>query len=112
MFQAQCSCLSSTPSLLNDFPCPETLQLNCHVLSVIFCAFVLTLLQEGVYYRIGQLMAMALVHGGAAVHLISQSLYNFLTGMKPCDIIVGVHEIPDASVREMLQMVCNKSFVW
>ena len=61
-------------------------------------------LQEGVYYRIGQLMAMALVHGGAAVHLLSQSVYNFLTGMKPCDI-VGVHEIPDASVREMLQMV-------
>ena len=65
----------------------------------------LMLLQEGVYYRIGQLMAMAFVHGGAAVHIISQSVYNFLTGMKPCDIIVGVHEIPDASVWDMLQKV-------
>ena len=55
------------------------------------------------YYRIGQLMAMALVHGGAAVHLISSSVYNFLMGMRPCDIIVGLHEIPDASIRDMCQ---------
>lgn len=50
-------------------------------------------------------MAMALVHGGAAVHLMSPSVYNFLTGMKPSDIIVGLHEVPDTNVREMLQKV-------
>ena len=50
-------------------------------------------------------MAMVLVQGGAAVHLLSPSVYNFLTGMKPCDIIVGVHEIADAGVQDMLQKV-------
>ena len=61
------------------------------------------------YYHIhvGQLMAMALVHGGAAVHLISSSVYNFLTRMRQCDIIVGLHEIPDASIRNMCQKAKN-----
>jgi len=35
-------------------------------------------------------MAMALVHGGAAVHILLPSVFNYLSGMKPCEIIVGL----------------------
>ncbi len=35
-------------------------------------------------------MAMALVHGGSAVHILSRPVFNYLTGMKPLDIIVDV----------------------
>lgn len=51
------------------------------------------------YYRLGQLMAMALVHGGSAVCLLSSSVYGYLCELKPCDIIVGVDEVPDSNVR-------------
>jgi len=41
-------------------------------------------------FQLGQLMAMALVHGGAAVHILLPSVFNYLSGMKPCEIIVGL----------------------
>ena len=58
------------------------------------------------YFRLGQLMAMAVVHGGAAMHILSPSLFNCLSGMKPCDIIVHIDEVPDPSLREKLLKVC------
>ena len=52
-------------------------------------------------------MAMAIVHGGAAVHVLCSSVFNFLSGMKPRDIVVRIDEVPDESVRDMLWKVIN-----
>ncbi len=62
-------------------------------------------LQDNVYFRLGQLMAMALILGGSAVHILSPSVYNYIRGMKPCDIIVGVEEVSCAEVRDVLMKV-------
>ena len=51
-------------------------------------------------------MAMALVHGGAAVRILSPSVFNYLSGMKPSEIIVVLGEVPDAGVNEILEKVC------
>ena len=40
-------------------------------------------LEDGVYFRLGQLMAMAVIHGGAAVRILSPLVFNYLSGMKP-----------------------------
>lgn len=61
--------------------------------------------QDGVFTKLGQLMAMALVHGGSAVEILSRSVFNFLSGMKPFDIIVDIDEIPEADVRDVLSKV-------
>ena len=53
---------------------------------------------------------MSLVHGGSAVRILSCSVYNFLTGMKPLDIIVDIDEIPDPGIKEILQKVSDMNF--
>ena len=50
-------------------------------------------------------MAMALVHGGSAVQIMSRSVFNYIAGMKPLDIIVDIDEIPEPDVRETLHRV-------
>ena len=50
-------------------------------------------------------MAMALIHGGAAMRVLCQSVFNFLCGMKPCDIVIGINEVPSAFIREVLLKV-------
>ena len=52
-------------------------------------------------------MAMALVHGGSAVNIMSKSVFNFMTGMKPLDIIVDINEIPEQDVREIVTKVID-----
>ena len=47
-------------------------------------------------------MAMALVQGGASLRILSPSVFNYLSGMKPGDIIVGISECPDAAIRDLL----------
>lgn len=47
-------------------------------------------------------MAMALLQGGASLRILSPSAFNYLSGMKPGDIIVGISECPDAAVRDLL----------
>ena len=39
-------------------------------------------------------MAMAIV-GGAAVHILSPSVFNYLIVIKPCEIIAECGEVPD-----------------
>ena len=39
-------------------------------------------------------MAMAVV-GGAAVHILSPSAFNYLIVIKPCEIIAECGEVPD-----------------
>ena len=43
-------------------------------------------------FQTWQLMAMALVHGGSAVRLFSRSVFQYLKGIKPCDIVVDINE--------------------
>ena len=50
-------------------------------------------------------MAMALVHGGSAVNILSHSIFNFINGMKPSNIVVDINEIPEADIREALNKV-------
>lgn len=59
------------------------------------------------YFRLGQLMAMALLQGGASIRILSPGVFNYLSGMKPGDIIVGISECPDAAVRDLLRKVCK-----
>ena len=61
------------------------------------------------YFKLGQLIAMALLQGGLSVRLLSQSVYNYLCGMKPHDIIVDIKEIPDATIRAILDKVSEFS---
>ena len=57
------------------------------------------------YFRLGQLIGMALINGGAAMPIFCPSVFKYFIGMKPCDIIVDINEVPDASVREKLLKV-------
>ena len=50
-------------------------------------------------------MAMTFVHGGAAVRILCPSLFNYLSGMKPYDLIVAIDEVPDESLKNMLWKV-------
>ena len=50
-------------------------------------------------------MAMALIHGGAGVRILSPSVFNFLSGMKPSEIIVGIDEVADADIKVILKKV-------
>ena len=66
---------------------------------------ILVIIQEGIYFRLGQLMAMAFVHGGAAIRIIGPSVSNYLSGIKPSDLIVGIDEVPDGGVCDILWKV-------
>ena len=57
------------------------------------------------YFKLGQLMAMALLQGGASIRILSPSVFYYLSGMKPGDIIVGIDECPDPSIRDLLRKV-------
>ena len=57
------------------------------------------------YNQIGQLVTMSVVQGGSGIHGLSNSVYNYLSGMPVSDIIVSVAKVPDPDVREMLEKV-------
>lgn len=48
---------------------------------------------------------MSLVHGGGAFRLFGPTVFNFLCGSNPADLITGVSEVPDPSIREFLKQV-------
>ena len=50
-------------------------------------------------------MAMALVHGRSAVRLFSRSVFQYLKGMKPCDIVVDIDKVLEEEVRAVLNKV-------
>ena len=61
--------------------------------------------QDGVYFRLGMLAAMSLVHGGASFKLFSPSIYNFMCGWEASYLIVGIDEVPNSQIREFLKKV-------
>lgn len=62
-------------------------------------------MQRGEYHCIGQLCAMALVHGGGALNVFAPSVYNFMCAMKACDIVVSCDEVADEGIRDLLDKV-------
>ena len=48
------------------------------------------------YYRIGQLASMCLVHGGAGFHLLADPVIKYISGIDIEEIDVPVEDIKDA----------------
>ena len=48
---------------------------------------------------------MCLSQGGAPVRLFCPSVFAFLCGMKPSDIVPQIDEVPDRKVRDTLKEV-------
>ncbi len=48
---------------------------------------------------------MCLTQGGAPIHLFCPSVFAFLCGMKPCDIVPLIGEVPDKSIQDTLYEV-------
>lgn len=62
-------------------------------------------MQNCVYSRLGMLTAMALVHGGGALRLFCPSVFHYLCGMNPTEIIVSLDEISDEFINGVLKKV-------
>ena len=65
----------------------------------------LLLYKECIYSRLGTLVAMALRQGGGALRLFCPSVFHYLCGMSPTEIIVGLNEVSDTSVKSVLEKV-------
>lgn len=48
---------------------------------------------------------MALVQGGGALRLFCPSVFHFLCGMSPTEIVVGLDEISEESTKAILEEV-------
>ena len=57
------------------------------------------------YFKLGQLAAMSLLQGGAALRLLSPSVYNYLCGIQPNEIIVEIDEVAEEGIRNLLHKV-------
>lgn len=61
--------------------------------------------KDSAYFKMGVLTAMSLVHGAGNFSIYSPTVYNFLSGMKPSDLIASSDEVPNLLVREVLKQV-------
>lgn len=57
------------------------------------------LLQNNIYFRLGQLASMALLQGGAGFHIFASSVWNYLAGMKVGDIVIAENEVADGQIK-------------
>ena len=53
----------------------------------------------------GMLTAMSFIHGAGNFKIFGHSVYNFMAGMKPSDMIANIDEVPDLSIRNILKQV-------
>ena len=51
------------------------------------------------------MVAMSFVHGSGPVCLFGSSIYNFMCGLNPHDLTVGIDEVSDPTVRNTLHEV-------
>lgn len=68
------------------------------------------------FYRMVYIIASDSLHpcvlqGGAPIRALSRSVFNFLCGIKPSDL-VGIDEVPATDVRELLNRVKLVSVVF
>jgi hypothetical protein len=61
--------------------------------------------QDSVYFRLGLLAAMSLVHGGASFRVVCPTVFRFLSGKSAADLIASISEVDDPDVREILKKV-------
>ncbi len=61
------------------------------------------------YYQLGVLAAMSLVHGGGSFAILSSTVYNYICGMNPSDLIPNIDEVPDET-RGILKQVTYRTF--
>lgn len=64
-------------------------------------------IKEGVFFPLGQLSSMSFLRGGSSIRLFSPSVYNFLCGMNPCDIIVSKEQVPNKPIIDVLEKVLD-----
>ena len=50
----------------------------------------------------GMLTAMSFIHGAGN---FGHSVYNFMAGMNPSDMIANIDEVPDLLIRNILKQV-------
>ena len=67
----------------------------------------LSFLQNNVYFRLGQLTSVTFVHGAPGFHVFSSSVYNYISGMKVSNIVVGEEEIGDPAVKFVTSQVIS-----
>ena len=60
--------------------------------------------QDGIYFRIGQLMAISFVTQGNGFNLMSRSMYKYICGTELSKIIFNMDDIPD-DARPMCRAV-------
>ena len=61
------------------------------------------------YYRIGQLASMCLVHGGAGFHLLADPVIKYISGIDIEEIDVPVEDIEDADRKCLIDQVIHIS---
>ena len=62
--------------------------------------------QEGVFKRVGILVGMSLVQGGAGYPFFAPSVYAYICGKDICCISPSVDEVPDPQVKDALVQLC------
>lgn len=60
------------------------------------------------YFQLGTLAAMSLVHRGAAFRIFCPTVFSFLSGKSAADLIASITEVPDPAIRELLKQVWLK----
>jgi len=62
-------------------------------------------MQNDVYRRLGELVAVSVVQGGSGLHVFNSSVYQYLCGADVTTIIPSICQVPDVEVREVLEQV-------
>ena len=57
------------------------------------------------FYRLGQLASMCLVHGGGGFHVLSSSVYEYISGKKVADLSVCEEEVSDFDIKSLIDKV-------
>ncbi len=57
------------------------------------------------FFRLGQLASMCLVQGGGGFHVLSETVYEYISGRDIADVIAHADEISDSEVRAMVDKV-------
>lgn len=57
------------------------------------------------FYRLGQLASMCLVHGGGGFHVLSSSVYEYISGKQLADLSLSIEKVGDFDVKSLIDKV-------
>ncbi len=57
------------------------------------------------FYRLGQVASMCLVQGGGGFHVLSNSVYEYISGRNVADIIADSEEVSDLEAKQIIDQV-------